>query len=119
MVKKSKVFKNKVEFSGIGVKDDDNAYNDSFSLEGSLSITPDVVLKTGYMTFNDRMDYGVDHEDKQDVKDIDYAITLGFDYGFIAVDTLIKLAVEYSWMNAKLDRVENYENFMATFTLPF
>lgn len=115
----TKVFKNKVEWSGLGADADDNAYNDSFSIEGAVSVTPEIVLKTGYMTFDDRTVFDIDHADKQDVKDIDYAITLGVDYGFVVTDTLIKLAVEYAWMNPKLDRVESYENFMATFTLPF
>ena len=56
---------------------------------------------------------------KVNVKDLDYAINIGVDYGFIVTDMAMKLAVEYAWMNPSLDRVENYESFMATLTLPF
>ena len=114
----TKIIKNKVEFTGIGVDDDDNANNHSFSMEGAVSIMPNLVLKTGYMTFNDLTNYDEDHQDKIDVKDIDYAINLGIDYGFKLTDKLVKVAIEYAWMNPKLDRVKDYENFMVTFTLP-
>ena len=106
----TKVFKNKVEWSGLDTVDD-NAYNDSFSIERTVSVTPDMVLKTRYMTFDDRTVFDTDHADKQDVKDIDY--------GLVVTNTLIKLAVEYAWMEPSLSRVEGYESFMATITLPF
>lgn len=119
------VLKNKVEFTGIGAQldedDTEDIYNKSFSIEGALSITPDVVAKVGYMTFNDQFDYRYNGtpEEKIDVKDLDSAINLGLDYGFTVENTLIKLALEYAWMKPSLDRVEDYESFMATFTLPF
>jgi len=114
------VFRNKVDFTGIGANlsdDTESIYNDSFSAEGVVSVTPEVALKAGYMTFNDLFQYS--NATKVNVKDLDYAINVGVDYGFIVTDQLIKVAVEYAWMNPELDRVENYESFMTTFTLAF
>jgi len=119
------ILKNKVEFTGIGAQSDDDDTDDSdnkaISVEGTLSITPEIIAKVGYMAFDDEFDYRYNGTptDKIDVKDLDYAINVGVDYGFIVTDQLIKLAVEYAWMNPSLDRVENYESFMATFTLAF
>jgi hypothetical protein len=121
-----KNFKNKVEFSGIDAPEldsSDNIDNESFSVDAALSVTPSIVAKIGYMTFDDKFVYsssggGGGAADKIDVKDLDYAINLGVDYGFTVTDTPIKLAVEYAWMNPELDRVKNYESFMVTLTLP-
>jgi hypothetical protein len=117
----TKVFKNEVEFTGIGAQSDDDdtedIYNDSFSVEGTYSVTPEFIAKLGYMNFNDRFAY--DKVTKVNVKDLDYAINVGVDYGFTAVNTPMKLAVEYAWMEPTLSRVESYESFMATITLPF
>lgn len=123
------VFKNKVEFTGVGAQLFDHAEdidNEAFSVEGTLSITPSVVAKVGYMTYDDNYIYdglGLgndgDNELKNDAKDLDYAINVGIDYGFTASNMPMKLAVEYAWMKPYLDRVENYESFMATVTLPF
>jgi hypothetical protein len=41
-----KVFKNKVEYTGVGagvIEDLDDVYNDSLSIEGAVSVTPEVV----------------------------------------------------------------------------
>lgn len=115
------VFKNEVEFTGIGAQSDDDdtedIYNDSFSVEGTYSITPEFIGKLAYMHFNDRFEY--DKSTKVNVKDLDYAINVGVDYGFTAIETPMKLAVEYAWMEPSLSRVENYQAFMATVTLPF
>ncbi len=115
------IFKNKVEFTGIGAQSDEDdtedIYNEAFSVEGAISVTSSIVAKVGYMTFNDLFAYK--NSDKDNVKDLDSAINLGVDYGFSVTGTPIKLAVEYAWMNPKLDKVKNYESFMATFTLPF
>ena len=115
------VFKNKVEYTGIGAQSDDDdtedVYNDSFSVEGTYSVTPEFIAKLAYMHFNDRFEY--DNATKINVKDIDYAINVGVDYGFIVTDMPMKLAVEYAWMEPSLSRVENYQSFMATLTLPF
>ena len=48
-----------------------------------------------------------------------FPIDRWLDYGFSAIDTPMKLAVEYAWMEPSLSRVENYPAFMATVTLPF
>ncbi|QOR62855.1 hypothetical protein ACM66Z_05195 [Sulfurovum sp. ST-21] len=125
------IFKNKVEFTGIGMQltdDTEDIENDAFSAEGSISVTPSIVAKVGYMYFNDRFDYryngigggtGEGTGDlKPDVKDLDYAINIGIDYGFTITNTPMKIAVEYAWMNPRLDRVEEYQSFMVTITLP-
>ena len=114
------VFKNEVEYTGIGAQltdDVEDIYNSSFSIEGAVSVTPEFIAKLAYMNFNDRFEY--DKATKVNVKDLDYAINVGVDYGFIVTDMAMKLAVEYAWMEPSLDRVENYESFMATLTLPF
>jgi len=122
------IFKNKVEFTGIGaqtIDDLEDIYNSSFSVEGTLSITEAIIGKLGYMTFNDRNEYrildgkGPGKTTKINVKDLDYAITVGADYGFTITNTTMKLALEYAWMEPSLERVEEYESFMATLTLPF
>ena len=109
----TKVFKHKVDYTGIDaniVDTTSDSYRDSSSIAGAVSVTPEVVLKAGYMTFDDHYN---------NTKDIDYAINLGLDYGFTVSNMPIKLAVEYAWINPELDNVKNYESFMATFTLPF
>ena len=115
------VFKNEVEFTGIGAQSDDDdtedIYNSSFSVEGTYSITEAIIGKLGYMDFNDEFAY--DTTTKVNVKDLDYAINVGMDYGFTVTDMPMKLAVEYAWMEPSLSRVENYQSFMATLTLPF
>ena len=123
------VFKNKVEYTGMGAQltdDVEDIDNESFSIEGAISVTPEIVAKVAYMTFDDHYVYegrGLsgdgDNELKNDVKDLDYAINVGVDYGFTVTNIPMKLAVEYAWMDPYLDRVENYESFMATLTLPF
>ena len=122
----TKIFKNKVEYTGIGMqesKDSEDIDNEAFSVEGAVSLTPSVVAKAAYMTFNDVFDYRYTGKNsrplKINVKDLDYAINLGLDYGFNVINKEMKLALEYAWMEPSLDRVEDYESFMATFTLPF
>lgn len=118
------ILKNKVEFTGIGAQSDDDdtedIYNEAFSVEGTISVTPEIIAKVGYMTFNDLFDYKYNGfpGNKINVKDLDSAINVGVDYGFSVTGTPMKLAVEYAWMNPSLDRVEDYQSFMATITLP-
>ncbi len=127
------IFRNKVEFTGIEAPlpdDSDNIYNKAFSVDAAYSVTPSIVAKVGYMTFNDKFHYltGV-HETgtgehgapspKIDVQDLDYAINVGLDYGFTLIGKSMKLAVEYAWMEPYMDRVENYQSFHTTLTLPF
>ena len=73
------------------------------------------------MTFNDLFDYRYNGPNsaplKINVKDLDYAIGLGLDYGF-TIGVPMKLAVEYAWMKPTLNRLENYQDFMVTLTLP-
>ncbi len=118
------VFRNKVDYTGIGAQlshDTENSYNESFSIEGVVSMTPELAIKLGYMTFDDLFDYRYENkpEKKIDVKDLDYAINVGADYAFTVTGQLLKVAVEYAWMNPELDRVKNYESFQTTFTLAF
>ena len=117
----TKVFQNKVEYTGIGAHseedDTEDIYNNGFSVEGTYSITPEFIGKLGYLHFNDRFEYS--GAKKINVKDLDYAINVGVDYGFSIKNTTFKLAVEYAWMEPTLDRVEEYQSFMATLTLPF
>ncbi len=78
----TKVFKNKVLYSGVGagtIEDLDDVYNDALSVEGAVSVTPEVVLKAGYMTYNDLYEY--DKVTKINVKDLDSAVSLGLIMG--------------------------------------
>jgi hypothetical protein len=125
------VFKNDVEFTGINSGLDDldtiSMYNEGFSLQGAISITEAFIAKASYMHYNDENEYRKDNLNgtpspakttKINVKDLDYAIGLGLDYGFTAYVPM-KLSVEYAWMEPSLERVEPYQDFMVTLTLPF
>ena len=120
-----KIFKNEIEFTGFGAQDTKESRdldNDGFSVEGAVSVTPSVVAKVGYMTFNDLFDYHFtpgSADRKINTKDLDSAINLGLDYGFTLVNKEMKLAVEYAWMNPSKSGVKDYESFMATLTMPF
>ena len=121
------ILKNKIEFTGIGAQSDDadteDSYNSALSVEGAISVTPAIVAKVGYMTYNDEFDYRYTGKNsrplKINAKDLDSAINVGLDYGFNLINKEMKLAIEYAWMDPSLDRVEDYESFMATLTLPF
>jgi hypothetical protein len=125
----TKIFKNKVDYSGIEAPapdDSDNIYNDAFSVDVAYSITPSIVAKLGYMEFDDKFVYSGgdqgghgDPEYKIDVKDLDYAMNVGLDYGFTVMNKQMKLALEYAWMKPFMERVPDYESFHATLTLPF
>ena len=96
-----------------------NVDNDAFSIEGEVNLTPEFGIKAAYMTMNDRYDYpnsvvgkkpSSDYSDNHvNVKDIDNATTVGFDYSF-QVYLPMKLAVEYAWAKPYLDRVSDYED---------
>ena len=58
-------------------------------------------------------DYDTNHVN---VRDLDSATTVGFDYSF-QVYLPMKLAVEYAWAKPYLDRVSDYETFMATLNI--
>jgi len=113
------IFKNNVEYTGIGVgstEDLQSSENDAFSIEGQVMVTPDWGLKLAYLRFNDLTDYK--KKNYINVKDLDYALTAGVDYSFVAYVPM-KLAVEYSWAKPGLDRVADYEYALVTLTLPF
>jgi len=113
------IFKNNVEFTGIGAgatEDLESQNSDAFSIEGEIMMTPDVGLKLAYLSFNDRTDY--EKKNYINVKDLDYAITAGVDYSFV-VQVPMKVALEYSWANPGLDRVKDYQYAVVTLTLPF
>jgi len=125
------VFKNNVEYTGIdsGIDDLDtiSVYDEGFSLQGAVSITDAIIAKASYMHYNDKNEYRKDNLNgttapakttKINVKDLDYAIGLGLDYGFTIVVPM-KIAVEYAWMQPSLERVEEYQDFMVTLTMPF
>ncbi|WP_309497718.1 hypothetical protein [Sulfurovum sp.] len=113
------IFKNTVDYTGMGagsIEDLESGENDAFSIEGQVMMTEDVGVKLSYLQYNDTYD----HENRKwiNVQDIDYAITAGIDYSFTAYVPM-KLATEYSWVEPGLDRVENYQSFLVTLTLPF
>ena len=113
------IFKNRVEYTGMGVGSTEDLHSsdsDAFSIEGEVMVTPDVGLKLAYLRFNDIYDY--ERRKYINVQDLDYAITAGIDYSFIAYVPM-KLAVEYAWAKPGLDRVENYQNLLITLTMPF
>lgn len=126
----SNVFKNDVEFTGIGAgheEDAESMYDEGFSVQGAVSLTDEFIAKISYMHYNDKNEYRDDNLNgtlspakttKINVKDLDYAIGLGLDYGF-SIIVPMKLAVEYAWMEPSLDRVKKYQDFMVTLTLPF
>ena len=130
----SYVFKNDVEYSGLyagtdtdGYGDTESRYDEGFSVQGAVSITDAIIAKASYMHYNDKNEYRKDNLNgttkpakttKINVKDLDYAIGLGLDYGF-DLYVPMKLTVEYAWMQPSLERVEEYQDFMVTLTLPF
>jgi hypothetical protein len=113
------IFKNKVEYTGMGAgstHDLESSENDAFSIEGQLMVTEEVGLKLSYLQYNDTYDY--ENRKWINVQDLDYAVTAGLDYSFMAYVPM-KLAVEYSWAEPGLDRVKDYQSFLVTLTLPF
>lgn len=115
----SNVFKNKVTYTGVGSNLTDpeeftNVDNDAFSVEGEVNLTPQFGVKAAYMTINDRYDYP--NLKKVNVKDIDWAGTIGFDYSF-EVYLPMKLGVEFAWAKPYLERVEDNEDLMVTLNI--
>lgn len=113
------IFKNKVEYTGRGegsTHDLESSVNDAFSIEGQLMMTEEVGLKLSYLQYNDTYDY--ENRKWINVQDLEYAVTAGVDYSFMAYVPM-KLAAEYSWAESGLERVENYQNLLITLTLPF
>jgi len=113
------IFKNKVEFTGVGAgstHDLENEDNDAFSIEGQIMMTDEVGVKLSYLQYNDLTNY--EKRKYINVQDLDYAVTTGLDYSF-DVYVPMKLSLEYSWAKPGLDRVENYQSFLVTLTMPF
>ena len=113
------IFKNKVEYTGMGVgatEDLESSQNDAFSIEGQVMMTDDVGVKLSYLQYNDTFDY--ENRKWVNVQDLDYAVSGGLDYSFVAYVPM-KLAVEYTWAGTAIDRVKNYQSFLVTLTMPF
>ncbi len=127
----SYVFKNDLEYTGINSAideyDTESRYDEGFSVQAAVSMTDAIIAKVSYMHYNDTNEYRSDNLNgttaaaqttKINVKDLDYAIGLGVDYGF-ALYVPMQVTVEYAWMEPSLERVEKFQNFMVTLTLPF
>jgi hypothetical protein len=128
----SNVLKNQITYTGRGSNLLDpeqftNVDNKAFSIEGEVNLTPQFGVKLAYMAMNDLYGYpnsvfkpndpNSDYSDKHiNVRDIDSATTVGFDYSF-QVYLPMKLAVEYAWAKPYLDRVSGYEDFMLTLNI--
>ena len=113
------IFKNRVEYTGIGVgstEDLESSNSDAFSIEGQVMVTPEVGVKLAYLRFNDIYNY--DNRKYINVQDLDYSISTGLDYSFVAYVPM-KLSVEYVWAKPGLERVSNYQNLLITLTMPF
>jgi hypothetical protein len=115
------VFHNKVTYTGRGAgltEDSENVYNDAFSIDGEVNLTPDFGIKVAYMRYDDRYSYFEENNPSKyiDVKDLDYAITVGMDYSF-KIYLPMKVAVEHAWAKPSLDRVESYRDFIVTLNI--
>jgi hypothetical protein len=116
----SKVFKNEVTYTGIGAgtsKDLENMDNEAFSVGGEVNLTPDFGVKLAYLTMNDLYDYPT-QTSHINVKDLDYAITVGTDYSF-RYYLPMKLTAEYSWAQPSKSTVEDYTDFLISFNVLF
>jgi hypothetical protein len=116
----SKVFKNEVTYTGIGAgtsKDLENMDNEAFSVGGEVNLTPDFGVKLAYLTMNDLYAYPT-QENHINVKDLDYAITVGTDYSF-KYYLPMKLTAEYSWAQPSKSTVEDYTDFLISFNILF
>ena len=115
----SNIFKNDVEYTGMGAgstEDLQSDKNDAFSIEGQIMATEELGLKLAYLQYNDLQDY--ENRKFINVRDIDSAVTVGADYTFIAEHVPMKLSLEYAWVTPSLERVADYKDFLITLTLP-
>ncbi len=112
----SNVFRNKLTYTGLGstVEEFNDVYDDAYSVEGEVNLTPEFGIKAAYMTINDRNVY--DNAKQNNVRDIDSAYTIGLDYSF-ALYLPMKLSVEHAWAKPYLDRVKDYRDFMVTLNI--
>lgn len=109
----SNVFHNKLTYTGLGseVEEFNDVFNDAFSVEGEVNLTPDFGVKAAYMTMNDRNVYS--DSKYNNVKDLDSAYTIGLDYSF-ALYLPMKLSVEHAWAKPYLEKVKDYRDLMVT-----
>ena len=123
----TKVLRNDVNYTGDGAgstSDLEDTLSRAFSLETHLSVTDDFTAKLAYLEYNDLFTYpdvgGGSHSTNNhlDVRDIERAITLGFDYSF-KYYLPMKVAVEHSWAVPALERVGNYRDFVVTLNILF
>jgi hypothetical protein len=115
----TKVLRNDVVYTGIGAgadEDSENMLGEGYSVETYVNLTNDFGVKLAYLNYDDELSY----EDalKDDVKDIDTAITVGLDYSF-NYGTPMKVSLEHYWADTGLDRVEDYKGFVATLNVLF
>ena len=123
----TKILKNDVNYSGNGAgstEDLSDASSRAFSVETSVSLTKEFAVKLAYLDYNDLYTYpdvgGGEHSTNNhlDVRDIDRAITLGFDYSF-KYYLPMRVSVENSWAVPVLERVSNYSDFVVTLNVLF
>lgn len=123
----TKILKNDVNYSGNGAgstEDLSDASSRAFSVETSVSLTKEFAVKLAYLDYNDLYTYpdvgGGEHSTNNhlDVRDIDRAITVGFDYSF-KYYLPMTVSVENSWAVPALERVGNYSDFVVTLNVLF
>ena len=115
----TKVLRNDVVYTGIGAgenEDSEDILGEGFSVETYVNLTNDFGVKLAYLNYDDK--YSYDDALKNDVKDVDTAITVGLDYSF-DYGTPMKVSLEHYWADAALDRVEDYKGFVATLNVLF
>ncbi len=122
------VLRNKVTYTGLlsnqlDPEENSNLENTAWSVEGEVNLFPSFGLKAAYMTFDDQYDYyRADKHDYQanhiDVRDLDYAVTVGADYSF-SLYLPMKLTAEYAWAKPSLERVKDYEDFLVSLNILF
>ena len=87
---------------------------EAYSIDLALYPQPSWGVKLAYLTLNDSGPH-YPEIDKIDVKDKN-AVTFGFDYSF---RQNIMFTMEYSMVEAKLERVENYTDLLSVLTISF
>lgn len=123
----TKVLKNDVNYTGNGAgttEDLSDALSRAFSVETAVSVTNDFAVKLAYLDYNDLYTYpdsgGGEHSVNNhiDARDIERAITIGFDYSF-KYYLPMTVSVENSWAVPALERVGNYSDFVVTLNVLF
>lgn len=123
----TKVLRNDINYTGLAAgstEDLEDSLSRAFSVETEVSITDALAVKLAYLDYNDLYSYsdvgGGEHSinNHLDVRDIDRAITLGFDYSF-KYYLPMRVSVENSWAVPALERVGNYSDFVVTLNVLF